>query len=111
MNASRHLPLILPRGEPARLFWIRKVTGLDQNRRNVGRLEHHEIRKLHFPALEPNLSVELADDAPSHVEALTHRVGHREIQQHFHQQIVLINQAHVFHTADEIGAVLLLRKP
>src|ERR1700693_177863 len=91
-DGLREALLLRGSAQQAFLGGIGDVGGLDQHRRNIGRLEHHEARLLHFVFAHGTDPIERAEYAIGRFGALAHARVLRQIQQHRPQIRFLIGE-------------------
>ena len=100
--------LLVGVAQPALVGGIGDESGLDQHRRDVRRLEHHEPGVLHARAVHGADAAQRGEHAVGRLDAAAHRFLLRDVEQYRREQVVLVIQRHA---ALEVGGVLALGQP
>ena len=94
-----------------RLIDVGDEPGFHQDRRNIRRLQHHKARLFDTALVQrrdpPHVGKHLLPD----VQAGGQRSGHRQVQQYPRQHAVLVIQADVASTTDQVRLVLAVGQP
>ena len=110
-DRTRQCLLVTGAVQLLRFVGVGDETGFHQDRRNVRRLQHHEPGLLHPALVQRRDAAHVRQYLLSHVEAGRQRGRHRQVQQHAGEHLVLVVQADVAGTADQVGLVLRIGQP
>ena len=102
-------PLLVRRvAQPALVGGVGDERRLDQHRRDVGRLEHHEARVPARAAVHRADAPQRGEHGVRRLDAVADRFLLRDVEQHRGEHVVLVVERHAAH---QVGRVLALREP
>ena len=98
-------------GQLGRLAGVGDEPSLYKDRRNIGRLQHHEASLLHTLLVQGGDAAHVAQHFLPDIQAGAERGRHRQVEQHTREHAVLVVEADVAGAPDQVGTVFRVCQP